>query len=875
MLRGSSALSMDADTTNVQSLKTLDEETSHLVAPKSEIHKSNSTTSLSSLVTANTTHYLNWLKTFYANKLNEVIHFREAVDVLTHYNCRMDDVNDADDIVEPCLLDCHTEEGFVMAAMHLIVHHIKAKQAESPTSIVTIGLSGGTTPRAIYRHMGSLDDLDIDFNRIIFFLVDERYVPPTDELSNQRLIRNTLLKSWPIPEEHIIFPDTTLPLEECVSKYESDLEKIFGMVEDAKEFNDQTHDPRVLGLTKSEYTTTPDLITLGIGDDFHIAGLFPDYLSTLDPSHVTDCRERVMITKTDTAVVHERLTLSLPFLCCAKSKLFFLKGERKKRIWTTMMQYRHVDPIRFPATQIFTKPGCVAVLDSSCIRRIRRKIPMEQTDSLTFILFGSNGDLARRKLYPALFHLFYLGFLPAQFRILAVSRSHQSFDDFFETVSKDIFASINTTVFVCEAAARFDFPTVIAEFKKVLRRITIRYDEPQSLVLLHESLNEIEAGSPVSHRLIYLATPAEAYHPIMKLATSVCRRNAGWFRVMLEKPFGRDLGSSQEILRVLNEHARPEEMFLVDHYLGKPLISCIIAIKRSLRYSDLFCRRYVKSVHIKMKESIGSFGRSYFDQYGIIRDMVQNHGMQLLSLIAMDHPDRLSDSLADEKCKVLRAVSTVGLEDTILGQYSASADGTECAYVDETGVPQDSLCSTFCSMVLYVDNDKWRGVPFVITAGKGMDERLCEISLNVRDTFASDFGAEFEARNLVFRVQPNPSVFWCVNAQQLSVQPDGESLLFSSDQETDSVGLKVEERILRGVDYNLTKLPVVGCYEILLYHAFGGKRNYFPTIDEVNESWRILTPLLHEIDTKRVRPVLYPRKSSGPVEQEAHLKLLD
>eukprot|EP00371_Babesia_bovis_P000678 XP_001609325.1 glucose-6-phosphate dehydrogenase-6-phosphogluconolactonase [Babesia bovis T2Bo] len=792
----------------LQSLKSYNfEDRDSQGSPRQPIKRNNSSTSLCSLVTANTTQYQDWLETFYENKLNEVIDFSDAPDVINHFKYRdVDDELDDNDtgIVEPCLLDCHTEEGFVMAAMHLIMHHIKTKQAETPDSIVTIGLSGGSTPRTLFRQLGSLEDLDIDFNRIILFLVDERYVPPTDELSNQRLVRNTLLKNWPIPEKHIIFPDTTLPLEDCVSKYEADLEEIFGKVPD----NSCVNTAKIVGMSKNKYATTPDLITLGIGDDFHIAGLFPDYLSTLDPADVTNCKKRVMISLTDTAAVHERLTLTLPFLCSAKSKLFLLKGERKKRIWTTMIQYRHVDPIRFPATQIFTKPGCVAVLDSSSIRRIRRKVPINPTDCLTFLLFGSTGDLARRKLYPALFHLFYLGFLPAKFRILAISRSHQSFDDFFDTVSTDIFSSIKTTVFMCEAAARFDFPTIISEFKKVLRRITIKYDDPESETKLNETLKELECGSAVTHRLVYLATPAEAYHPIMKLATSVCRPANGWFRVILEKPFGRDLGSSQQIQKVLVEHATSDEVFLVDHYLGKPLISCMIAIRRSVRYTNLFCNKYVKSVHIKMKETIGSFGRSYFEQYGIIRDMIQNHGMQLLSLITMDKPDRHNESLTEEKIKVLRAVRTVRLEDTILGQYTTSDDGEECAYVEEQGVPPDSRCSTFCSMVLYVDNERWSGVPFVITAGKGLDERLCEVNLKMRDTFANELGSEFRGRNLVFRVQPDPSIFWSIDAPNLESQTENEKLIFNSDNETDSMNMKVEECILRDVDYNLTKRPV-------------------------------------------------------------------
>lgn len=838
------------------------------------IERAASFASVASLLATNAAHYQEWLKSFYANRLDEVIQFKEAPDVVVQPNLKAEAVDDFDDIVVPCMLDCHTEEGFVRAAMHIILHKIKVKQSKSPTAVVTIGLSGGTTPRSLFHFMGSMDDLDIDMSRIIFFLVDERYVPPTDELSNQRLIMNTLLRNWPVPRENIIFPDTNLPIEECVRKYEEDLKRIFGSIEESPKLVPGAGQGKILASPKRSSAIRPDLITLGIGDDFHIAGLFPEFLSTMDPEEVVNSSKRVIITYTDTAVVHERLSLSLPFLSSARSKLFLLKGERKKRIWTTMLQYRHVDPVRFPATLMFTKPGCVAVLDSSSIRRIRRKVPLENTDGLTLILFGSTGDLARRKLYPALFHLFYLGFLPTKFKILAVSRSHQDFDDFFETVSQDIFASINTTIFLSEAAARFDFPTVIAEFKKKLSRVTIRHDDPTTFVKLHDTLNEVEHGSTVTHRMIYMATPAEAYHPIMKLAASVCRPKMGWFRVMLEKPFGRDLQSSEAIQNVLRQHAQPEEMYLVDHYLGKPLISCIIAIKRSLRYNHLFSRKYVKSVHIKLKEEIGSFGRNYFENYGIIRDMMQNHGMQLMSLIAMEKPDRLSDSVAQEKFKVLQAVRTLKLEDVIIGQYAASADGTQCAYVKENGVPEDSLCSTFASIVLYIDNDKWRDVPFVITAGKGLDERLCEIRLNMRENFAHELGSDVEARNLVFRIQPSPTVFWSVSACQFGVQSENENLVFTSDHETDTTSLKTEERILRDVDYNLTKRPVVGCYEILFYHAFSGKRSYFPSIEEVNESWRIFTPVLHEIDEKRIRPVLYPRGSKGPEEQERHLALL-
>ncbi|EKX72685.1 glucose-6-phosphate 1-dehydrogenase, putative [Theileria equi strain WA] len=828
---------------------------------------SDSYSSMSNLLASScSSDYDNWIKGFYASRINEILQFKSTSHVITP-PCD-NDCTDVDDIIEPCLLDCHTEEGFVKTATHLILHKIRTKQAKSPTSMVTIGLSGGSTPREIFSFMGRLQDLEIDFNRIIIFVVDERYVPTDDEMSNIRLIRNTLLKYWPIPESNIIFPDTSLPLEECVKKYEEDLEKIFGVVNINKVKSEPGDDSNP--AWKAVFPIRPDLITLGIGADFHIAGLFPEYLSTLDAAYVTDCVHRVMVTYTETAVVRERITLSLPFLCCAKSKLFLLKGERKKRIWTTMIQYRHVDPIRFPATQIFTRPGCIAVLDSSTIRKVRLKIPLDQTDYLTFLLFGSTGDLARKKLYPALFHLFYLGFLPNKFHILAISRYEEDFDAFFNKMSEDIFASINTNLYLRDPAVRFDYPTVISEFKNKCSRIKATYSDPESIQTLMAKIAEIEAGAAVSHRMVYLATPAEAYEPIMKMVTSCCKPKNGWFRVLLEKPFGRDLSSSLSIQAGLNKYIEPEKVFLIDHYLGKPVVACIISSKKSPRYSPLFNRKYVKSVHIKLKEEIGSFGRSYFESYGIIRDMIQNHGLQLLSLIAMNHTSGSKKSIAQDKLNVLKCIRTVTFDDAVIGQYTDSLDGKKCAYRKEPGISQDSLCNTYCSCVMWIDNDDWRDVPFIITAGKGLDERLCEVSLNVHENEIEEFCEGFKPNKLVYRVHPDPSVFWAKGSNEIDVGEVKENA--ASDVEAEATNK--EERILRDVEYTATKRTIEGAYEILFYHAFSGRKDSFPTIDEANESWRILTPLIDEIAEKKVVPIFYPRGSAGPGEANRLFKLL-
>ncbi|KAK2196132.1 bifunctional Glucose-6-phosphate dehydrogenase/6-phosphogluconolactonase [Babesia duncani] len=825
-----------------------------------------SSTSIASLTNTGNTNYQHWLDTFYSSHLNEVIQFKDTSHAVTQSTSDQIDTS-VDDFIEPCLLDCHTEDGYVMASIHMILHAIREKQASSPTAIATVGLSGGSSPREIFRLLGILEDLQIDFKRIIIFLVDERYVPIDDEMSNARLVKNTILKHWPIPPEHFIFPDTSLPLEDCVRKYEEDLEAVFGKV-------DVTSPMESCGKWANHHSCEKgaDLVTLGIGDDFHIAGLFPEYLATLDASYVTDCFHRVIVTYTETAVVNERITLSLPFINRAKRKLFFLRGERKKRIWSTMVQYRLVDPIKFPATMLFTKPGCVAVLDSSTIRKVRKKLPLEPTDFLTCILFGACGDLSRRKLYPALFHLFYLGILPNNFRILAVSRTKLDFEEFCNNVSKDVFASINTNIFLRDPAVRFDFPTVITEFKKKLSCVTLDFENKESQEILNKTLADIEKGFAISHRLIYLATPAEAYHPIMRMATGVCRPTAGWFKVMLEKPFGRDIESALELENVLSQYLARDEMYLVDHYLGKPVISFIIAAKRSMRYHHLFHRKYIKSVHIKLKESIGSFGRRYFDSYGIIRDMIQNHGMQLLTLIAMDRPERQRKSLIEEKVRVLKHIKPVDMKDCVIGQYAESLDGTLCAYTSEPGINPDSLCTTYCTMVLYIDNETWRGVPFIITAGKGLDERLCEVRLNMLECNHSVDDSSVDT--LVFRIQPNPSAFWDGGYNCERSLGDSFIACASSDHDTDTQTLKVEERMLRDIDYTLTRRPVIGCYEVLFYYAFGGKPDYFSSTEEARESWRILTPILNKIEASKLMPIKYPRGSAGPPEAEEMLKLL-
>eukprot|EP00339_Tiarina_fusa_P030001 CAMPEP_0117019764 /NCGR_PEP_ID=MMETSP0472-20121206/15113_1 /TAXON_ID=693140 ORGANISM="Tiarina fusus, Strain LIS" /NCGR_SAMPLE_ID=MMETSP0472 /ASSEMBLY_ACC=CAM_ASM_000603 /LENGTH=299 /DNA_ID=CAMNT_0004724797 /DNA_START=606 /DNA_END=1502 /DNA_ORIENTATION=- len=269
-------------------------------------------------------------------------------------------------------------------------------------------------------------------------------------------------------------------------------------------------------------------------------------------------------------------------------------------------------------------------------------------------------------------------------------------------------------------------------------------------------------------------------------------------------------------------------------------------------FQPLWNRSAVNNVTISFKEPFGTEGRGgYFDNIGIIRDVMQNHLLQVLSLVAMERPVSLSaEHIRDEKVKVLRCISPLKLEDVVIGQYVADAKQENPSYTDDEGVPNDSRCATYAAAVLRVENERWAGVPFILKCGKALNERKAEIRLQFNDVPGQLF--EESARNeLVIRIQPNESAY-----MKIQVKPPGLAL---GTQQTE-LDLHYPSRFENG------RMPEA--YERLLFDVLKGDHSQFVRSDELDEAWKIFTPVLHQIDEEKIEPKKYFYGSRGPKEAD-------
>ena len=281
------------------------------------------------------------------------------------------------------------------------------------------------------------------------------------------------------------------------------------------------------------------------------------------------------------------------------------------------------------------------------------------------------------------------------------------------------------------------------------------YDQPEAFAGLDHFIAQ-EAPAGVSNRLFYLALPPTVFIDVTQMIKRHAWSATGWNRVIVEKPFGRDSGSSATLSAALGELFREEELFRIDHYLGKEMVQNLTTLRFANRiFAPLWNRDNIASVQLTFKEPFGTGGRGgYFDSFGIIRDIMQNHLMQVLTIVAMERPATpAADDVRDEKVKVMKNIEPVRLSDVITGQYVAN--DSEPGYRDDPGVPEDSRCPTFATAVLRIQNERWDGVPFIMRAGKALNERKAEVRIQFKDVPGNIFAGEFiTPRNeLVLRIQ--------------------------------------------------------------------------------------------------------------------------
>eukprot|EP00744_Colponema_vietnamica_P004239 GILI01006364.1.p1 GENE.GILI01006364.1~~GILI01006364.1.p1 ORF type:complete len:705 (-),score=168.63 GILI01006364.1:206-2131(-) len=568
-------------------------------------------------------------------------------------------------------------------------------------------------------------------------------------------------------------------------------------------------------------------------------------------------------------------------------------------------------------------------LPDSCKLIVSRTPDALTLKPLTVVVFGASGDLAKKKTFPALFGLYCNGLLPLKnaengkvsLSILGFARTEYSQEEFHSHI-RPLLEKANPA-YKCH----------VDKFLSHVRYVSgesyhdaTGFRKLRAALEHHEGWNKLpvdtaafkgivdstkdEASEQKGNRLFYLALPPTAF---IETCTAVRENlvncygpeaadkqaatakagsdgpNDFWTRVVVEKPFGHDTKSSTVLADALNRLFSESQIFRIDHYLGKEMVQNVVALRFANHvFSSVWNGNHIHSVQIVFKEQIGTEGRGgYFDKFGIIRDVIQNHLCQILALIAMEKPKTLSaEDVRDEKVSLLRCIQPVAVGDCVIGQYTAPADGSMKGYKEDEGVPADSKTPTFAIMKLHINNDRWNGVPFILKAGKAMEDKCVTVRIQFKEELRpfsiaiplpSDELSLDEAtdpckqparimgpnRNeLVIRAQPNEAMYLKINTKNPGLAGDDRA----ADQETSRSDLTVTELDLNyGKRFNV-RIPEA--YESLVNEAILGNGTNFVRRDELEASWRIFTPLLHAIDKGEVPVREYRAGTRGPSEAE-------
>ncbi|MFL5939415.1 MAG: glucose-6-phosphate dehydrogenase, partial [Gaiellaceae bacterium] len=380
------------------------------------------------------------------------------------------------------------------------------------------------------------------------------------------------------------------------------------------------------------------------------------------------------------------------------------------------------------------------------------------------VIFGASGDLTRRKLFPALYSLALRRLLPERFGVVGVARSQESDDEFRERMKRAV-----------EEFGRDEFRDDVWDWLAGgMRYVPTDFADDEGQNRLVSVLNELdEQRGTAGNRVYYLAVPPDAIATLVREIGE--RRSAeGWTRLIVEKPFGRDLASAQGLNQELQRSFEEEEVFRIDHYLGKETVQNLLALRFANGiFEPIWNRQFVDHVQITVAESIGIEGRAgFYEQAGAIRDVFQNHLLQLVALTAMEPPiDFTADSVRNEKVKVLRALHTPGPKHVVRGQYGRGhVEGEEVpGYREEEGVAPDSLTETYVAAKLFVDNWRWADTPFYVRAGKRLARRETTIAIEFKRAphppFEDGAAEGLRPNVLLIHVQPNEGVSLAIGAK--------------------------------------------------------------------------------------------------------------
>ncbi len=471
-------------------------------------------------------------------------------------------------------------------------------------------------------------------------------------------------------------------------------------------------------------------------------------------------------------------------------------------------------------------------------------------DPCAIILFGATGDLATRKILPSLYFLLCSDRMPSPSIIIGASRSELTDEEFRQRI-KEVFLETETDMqcwddFSSRLFYRKADPGDIGSFTNLAGFIKDRE-------------NEFGTGG---NRLFHLSVPPAAYEDIAESLAHVglAEESGNWSRLVVEKPFGYDLASSKKLSNALMQGFDEHQIYRIDHYLAKETVQNMLMFRfANAIFEPLWNRNYIESVHITAAESLGVEHRAgFYDHTGVLRDMFQNHMMQLLSIMAMEPPSIYeADRIRDEKTKVYRSLRPFPTDDLdhhlILGQYAAGMIEGESvpSYVKEPNVAPDSSTPTFAAMKVYIDNWRWQGVPFFITSGKRMSEKRTDIQVRFKEVPHSMF------RNIL-------GEHITANKLTLSIHPEEEvRLTFQAKSAGPGMCLR---NVTMNFDYAEGGTFRLSAYEKVLLDVLMGDHTLFWRQDSVDLCWEFLTPVLMECDCPEgaERLHLYKAGTDGP-----------
>jgi glucose-6-phosphate 1-dehydrogenase len=463
----------------------------------------------------------------------------------------------------------------------------------------------------------------------------------------------------------------------------------------------------------------------------------------------------------------------------------------------------------------------------------------ELSEPSLIVIFGATGDLTRRKVIPALHSLSCAGLLSPRTHIIGVGRTEMDVDVFRSQLFEGIesYARMKPDPQLCalwsEFDTRVDYIAASPDDRAAFRNLAATIVQLESTGLLEGNI------------LFYLAVPSVAVGPIVRSLAEcgLLKRKQGWQRVIVEKPFGHDLESARQLNNELQQLLNEDQLYRIDHYLGKETVQNVLSFRfANSVFEPLWNRNYIDHVQITVSETLGVETRaSHYDRTGVLRDIVQNHLLQLVALTALEPPSSMtSKALRDEKVKVFDAIRPLATEDVVLGQYAG--------YLNHPGIAKASQTPTYAALRLHIDNWRWQGVPFYVRTGKRLEAKETEITLQFKGIPHQLFADLPPAPNhLSLRIQPDEGI-----RLQFETKIPGAVMRTQPVEMTFDYSSRFGEGIL------------ADAYERLLMDSLHGDASLFIRDDEIESCWRLLDPLLH---AKTKLPMHeYPAGSWGPAE---------